>query len=125
MSNKHDLEINGSVDVSYGMILSPVPKGVKYVYAGDMPTILSYSESREICLREAFMNFWYGQYKLRPGYEYFEVNEANSTMLFDISFLDNSEKSKFDVYSYKIVDDPNTEGQQILMISHYPFVWGD
>ena len=105
--------------------LRPTTRVFVYEYAGDMPTILAYSESREICLREAFMNFWHRKNKTRPGYEYFEVNEANSTMLFDISFLDNSEKSKFDVYSYKIVDDPNTEGQQILMISHYPFVWGD
>lgn len=111
-------------DESCSMILPPTANDVKYVHAGDMPTILSHSESREICLREAFMNFWYEQYKTRPGYEYFEVNESNSTMSFDISFLDDSEESKFDVYSFKIIDDPNTEGQQILMISYYPFIWG-
>lgn len=103
--------------------LPPAPRVLVYEYAGDMPTILAYSESREICLREAFMNFWHRKNKTRPGYEYFEVNEEKRTMSFDISFLDDSEESRFDIYLFQIIEDPSVEDQQILMITNYPFVW--
>jgi hypothetical protein len=106
-------------------VLPSIQEDIKYAYAGDMPTILAYCESREVSLRQAFMNFWYKKFKTRAGCEYFEVNEEKGTMSFDVSFLDNSEESKFDVYLFKIIEDRTTEDQQILMISYYPFVWAD
>ena len=96
---------------------------LKYAYIGDMPTILDYSESRDVCLRQAFIKYWAKCYGMEPGYEYFEVDEENGTMSFDVSFLYDPEESKFDVYLFKIIDDPNVEGQQVLMITQNPVVW--